>query len=393
MALSEPTRKNWSISTRDQRDTYSLALLVTNGTDENVKDRLSEVANGVTEFNFPMNPRTLDLEEPAAVVIRPTQGGGQFIEHQGQIYKNITISGTTGLRPNAKSLQGVTLDPDTGLSPEERTGFDDLIDLRNVFRAYYLAKVDAQLANHVIMVWKNGKEGEYFVVEPISFKTGRDSSSPLTATYTIVLRTIKRYTNFLAEQVKDSHTDRQKDPKKQRSKMNKAIQSLANDISVVNERLDVALTSAENTIRDILTPANELLTSLSDLANTSQRAIQIPRAALHQLSLNLQTAIFEISETIYQPTTIGTNYFNADKADIVSSFRSLKRTVLAVLAETGLWTDGNDNKLNIKKRQYIDAVYGRTDTGGDDLALANQVVGTSTAQAVVGANDNIRKDG
>jgi hypothetical protein len=32
----------------------------------------------------------------------PTQDGGQFVEHQGQIYKNIQITGTTGMRPNRK---------------------------------------------------------------------------------------------------------------------------------------------------------------------------------------------------------------------------------------------------------------------------------------------------
>ena len=41
-----------------------------------------------------------DVEEPEAVTITPTQGGGKLIEDRGMIIKDIVISGTTGYTAN-----------------------------------------------------------------------------------------------------------------------------------------------------------------------------------------------------------------------------------------------------------------------------------------------------
>ena len=98
MTFSKPDRKNWQLNDRSLKDIYSLAVVPLKGASEGVTTKLNELFSGrPQEFKFPVNPKSLDLEEPAAVVIKPTQGGGQFIEHQGQIYKNINLSGQVSM--------------------------------------------------------------------------------------------------------------------------------------------------------------------------------------------------------------------------------------------------------------------------------------------------------
>lgn len=165
-------------------------------------------------FQFPTPPRQYEVSEMAATTIVATQNGGKFIESHGNIFKDIRIAGTTGLRPNPKSLNnllpgavssatGVTLSvPKTiqgylkderGLDPQEATGFDDMIFLRNIFRMYFDLKKRNDFARRIVMIWTYAKESERYVVEPISFTTSRDSSNPMSHNYNIQLRTLYRF--------------------------------------------------------------------------------------------------------------------------------------------------------------------------------------------------------
>lgn len=387
--LSNPDRRNWGLHRRENTNIYSLALIHKDRSDQATKDLLSRVlGRQATEFQFRVNPKSMDLDEPAAVTIRPTQGGGQFVEHQGQIYKNINITGTTGLRPNRRrgGLQSVNID-NRGLPSEERTGFDDLIELRNLFRAYNMAKVDNSLAPNVLMIWKNGKEGDYFVVEPLNFRTNRDASSPLTANYTITLKTIKKLDDEMIPKVKDSYLSR-KSARKQRSRVNAAIQGLAESINTLNNRQDTFLNSVASGVSDILTPSNNLLQGLANFVNTQRRILEIPRVTLSNLSDNITDAINSVSALAISYTSLGQR---DDYSQIASALRTLRRAVLGVLSEDALFAVDPSTKINTKRLQYIDSVFGKRDSGGDPLDIANEPYGSDVAQATVGSNDNIRK--
>lgn len=166
---------------------------------------LYQVSGGVLtaipdkEFFFPVSPKEISLTEPPAVNIQFTQDG-KVVEHQGNVLKNLTVSGTTGFRPMQGQLPMIpdvvpvpTPDMTPGtfvVSPEvltQSTGMQHFLTLRNIFREYYDAKGDPQRSNRTVMVWFNMKEGEYFVVEPIGngFETRRSSASPFTFDYTI----------------------------------------------------------------------------------------------------------------------------------------------------------------------------------------------------------------
>src|SRR4051812_31690065 len=93
--LTPKNRGNWSLQSQGM---YALALVNINSPSQKLFTTLA--AASAVEFVFKMNPKSLDLEEPASVIVTPTQDGSSFVEHQGSVFKNITIAGTTGLRPN-----------------------------------------------------------------------------------------------------------------------------------------------------------------------------------------------------------------------------------------------------------------------------------------------------
>jgi hypothetical protein len=162
------------------------------------------------EYFFRVPPKVNEISEPFSTTIVPTQNGGKYVESHGTIIRNIRIQGTTGLRPNKKGpttipLLGIStaafeaLIPDIGdfskrskIPSEEITGFDDIIFLRNIFRLYSAHKQSDELAGRVVMVWRNAKDVDYWVVEPTEFKLVHSASSPMTYEYQIQLRTLAR---------------------------------------------------------------------------------------------------------------------------------------------------------------------------------------------------------
>jgi hypothetical protein len=161
-------------------------------------------------FQFPVSPRTYEVSEPSATTIQATQGGGKFVERHGSVFKDIRIAGTVGFRPSTPGTElikglsestghpkvsipdpGGIFNDERGLTKKEITGFDDIIFLRNLFRAYGNITANAPgTSSRIAMVWTYAKEAESYVVEPVSFTTTRDASSPLSWTYNIQVRTL-----------------------------------------------------------------------------------------------------------------------------------------------------------------------------------------------------------
>ncbi len=170
------------------------------------------------EYYFTVPPKSHEMTEPYATNIVATQNNGKFIESQGVIFRDITIAGSTGLRPNkltrdalpilkeiplfggaisamADDLVSLTDSPfgPRGLpNRNERTGFDDIIFLRNIFRRYSDLK-SSESSYKYLMLWRNAKDADYWVVEPVTFKLSQDASSPMTYGYNISFKTIARF--------------------------------------------------------------------------------------------------------------------------------------------------------------------------------------------------------
>jgi len=397
--------RNWLISSRSDSDgLYALAVL-------NKKFATSSQATlqqvATQEFVFKVNPKTIDLEEPAAVTITPTQDGGQFVERQGSIYKNVNITGTTGLRPNKAGpliipIVGVPLpsapnpfnllsDPRTLLPRGESSGFQDFIDLRNLFRAYFDAVQDLTTSADTIMVWQNGKEGEFYLVEPISFKTRRESSSPLTFAYDIQLRTISKL-SFRSEPKTDVMLTRNA-LQTFNGRMAQAVRELSAALNTFNAIGDRITGIAQATINNILIPTRTLLNALTSVptSSTSRLLITSPRTSLVQLAINSLSMYeslgnFTTEMDLYREHGISSQLIIAREAA-----KRIQRAVSRVVAEDSLFSQPLSQKLNTRSSAYRNTDNNSRPpyTGGSPTDLQNVSAGNATVNATIMGSENI----
>lgn len=174
------------------------------------------------EYFFTVAPQQINLLEPATVQIQPTMGRNYLVEHQGSILKQLSITGTTGFRPMSSSslanspvnrIFGRTLAAIEGIAntisgfgglvnvrgiPEsEITGYFNFMQLRNLFRQYVFLKSNPE---HVrgprfaipTLVWVNFHEYEFWICEPATFTTRRESTRPLSFSYDVSCTLLKK---------------------------------------------------------------------------------------------------------------------------------------------------------------------------------------------------------
>lgn len=398
--------RNWNITTRSRSaGLYALSLIDIDLTQtaQNffggagpASARLP--ADAPTEFIFSMNPKSMDLEEPASVQIVPTQDGSQFIEHQGSIYKNITISGTTGVRPDKRGTQIIPVlgipnpfatlnNTNNNLPPGEVSGFEALLQLRNLFRAYFDAKRDPEIAHKVVMVWQNGREGEVYVVEPITFRTKRDSSSPISTNYEIVLRTIKRL-DFPTLEVTDSYAVRT-GLDRLTERLNETIRIMTVSVNAATTLFDSTVGVAQATLNSVITPAQTVLNALSQVSNTAARAIAIPRntvALLANSSLDLVQSLQRIPGEInaYKQEGISTQLSTAFNA-----YKNIFRKAAATYAEDTLYDQSAGAKFDTRTSAYNNPTSGPPRSGGSPTNLANVRAPAGTGITSVRSFDTI----
>jgi len=406
--LSNPDPRNWRISSRsDSAGLYALALLDTkftalNGAPGSTLAQAATKGPNAIEFVFNMNPKTLDLDEPASMTITPTQDGGQFVEHQGSVYKTITITGTTGLRPNRSQqnslipILGVPnpfavtpIEPTTLLPPGESSGFQDFIDLRNLFRRYFDFKADPAISSSIIMVWQNGKEGEFYLVEPVSFKTKRDASNPVTFAYEIQLRTISKVT-FLLERRPDSRIQRNA-LQQVTGTLAQIVRELSAALNTVNSLVDRTIGVAQATINEVTAPARALLDGLTGVLATTAQGLAIPRnsvALLANSAIGLMESLasFQNQVNAYTQQGISTQW-----ALVREAAKRIQRASTRVTSQDKLFSPSIGQQFDTRASAYRNTDNdGRPPlTGGSPTDLQNVTAGNGTALATINGGDNI----
>ena len=407
---ADPPRSNWLISTRGQaQNLYALAIVDKDFADLTAPMSVSTLSGAVAksqeigglEVVFKMNPKTLDLEEPASVSITPTQDGGQFIEHQGCIYKNVSITGTTGLRPNRKGTQlipvfgipnplaAADVNPETQLPNGEKTGFDDLIELRNLFRKYFDLKADPATSHKAVMVWQNGKEGEFYVVEPQVFRARRQSGSPLTTDYEIQLRTIGRV---------DYHFFLKKDPRQERSaihrlneRLTEATRVMTSAFSTLTALVDRTVGVGQATVNNIMSPARAVMDGLTATVTSGSRALAVPRNSIALLagsalefmeSLNVQQGELNAYKQFGMATQLSA---------VLHAYKQIFRVSSRLVAEDALFSRSLTAVVSARSRAYLNPTTGLRPprSGGSRTNVALAASGSATRMARVMGGDNI----
>lgn len=263
------------------------------------------------EYFFRVPPKVHEFDEPFATTISHTQDHGKFIESYGSIAKSIRLSGTTGLRPNKvapttipvlgvteaqlQSVLGNGLSPNRrGLSPAEKTGHDDIIFLRNIFRKYSDLKSSDTLASSTIMLWRNLKDADYWVVEPEDFRLSQSSSSPFTYEYSISLKTLARFDfrySFSRDPLEEARSRQ-----RMLSRVQEYGQNLLNIFLTVSTQINRFQGYATFISNVILSPVLGILNGLNAVKTS---AFGVVRGLLNQaatLSSNLSDAITQLSD-------------------------------------------------------------------------------------------------
>jgi hypothetical protein len=334
--LARPDRKYWGASpvsgSPELRYMYSIGLLDLDSRRAVAIDQADPAYNYVGRgdpwFRFPTPPKTYEISEPAATVVIPTQDGGKFIENQGSIFKDISITGTVGFRPNPitdelipglASQTGITVnsplsnitDPATGrlfnkdergLNPAEITGLDDITFLRNIFRGYWDLKKNDDRARHIVMIWMYAKESEWYIVEPMAFQTSRNSGNPLSWDYSIQLRTLYRYDMTILVP-RDSVSVMQS-----LNNIWNSIEQVTLDLTVVITQIysavEFALQLPFNLVGDFLNLATGLLSSIANFRNIGKTASNIKRKALLNITDKART-LFDYANKLITGQEVG----------------------------------------------------------------------------------------
>ena len=160
-----------------------------------VVDERGTPVGGFTDFELPIAPQNIQQNEQFAHSILPTQGG-TVVTHSGNRYKQLQISGTTGISP-FRGAGGVARQTgEANFSPpglRTASGYEVFLEFRNFLKAYYEFKNTGELEETTRLLFKNYKDGEFLVVELVSFNMTRAAGRPFLYDYSIEMRVLAHF--------------------------------------------------------------------------------------------------------------------------------------------------------------------------------------------------------
>lgn len=268
------------------------------------------------EYFFRVPPKVLEMTEPFSTTVQPTQDGGRYVESFGSIIKNIKVSGTTGLRPNKSvsplsripligsaaatfegqlnTLSGAGLNGrQRGIPANEKTGWDDIIFLRNIFRKYSDVKQTDELAGRVVMLWRNVKDADYWVVEPEDFHLSQNSQSPLTYEYQIGFKTLARF-DFTYTAPRDSLAAA-RSTQRMLARIGEYNQTLLNVFMLVSTQIHRVQGFASFLSTTVLAPVLNIINGLNAVKTSSYGVVRGLGTQTSALLDNLTDAITQLN--------------------------------------------------------------------------------------------------
>lgn len=360
---------------------------------------------GNAEYFFNVPPKQIDFQEPFSTHVIATQNGGKHIESHGSIFKEIRLTGTTGLRPKKKAPSVVPLLSTDAFNtlldanftevrkiPEEEvTGFDDIHFLRNIFRRYSDFKATGR---QVIMVWRNVKDDDYWVVEPKDFKLAQQARSPLTYEYNIQLQGLTKFDKMLTSiaRIEDPY-ERIRNAQRFYSRMQEYQQSLLETFLFISTQIS-RIKAAGYTVTSLLVgPLTNVIKGLGAITSASvDTAIGLRRAAAEARD-NFDEAIEQLKDS-FEPLDDAGNIIRRDpvirrlrRATITFAKILTEKTLLDSVANSAISRQVNtaaayNNAGNLLQAPSSPARFGR----GPTTAGAT----TTVAEAIVGRGETIR---
>ncbi len=412
-SLSKPSRENVLIGTvldpQVQR-LYSLAVFDVESFSVVEAPELDPAKrSSLAEYFFRVPPKSYEMSEPQSTHIVYTQDNGKFVEAHGSLSKDIRLTGTTGLRPNKAAPAAIPLfeAARTLVSPEallaratipfdrEATGFDDIIFLRNLFRFYSDTKHSDVMSRKTVFLFRNVKEDDYWIVEPMEFKLSATSSSPLTYEYHIQLRTLAQFDYQLV--IPPDPLEDRRAKARARARLAQSVRTLGNFFFLLNNQVNNIRGKYSFVSNTVLVPLASLVNGLSALLNQSKNIERQVASDLSILKGNLNSMVERLAEDLGSTNTAG-------RLLVGSPIYEMHRTAVRLVVE--MVKVQNNPLLSLKladdavfrKLRYTEA-YTRT----DDLSsprrapdvtgpsyLGNQGEATKVTSGIVNAGESIR---
>lgn len=362
-------------------------------------------ANASPEYFFEVAPKVQDVGEPFATKITPTQGAGKFVESHGSLIKNIMIKGTTGIRPrksrgpasgipiigeaiNDLTNQFQLTDQRRNISKGEQTGFDDITFLRNIFRAYSDIKENNEFSNNILMVWRNNKDQDSWIVEPVDFKIARSSSSPLTYEYQITFQTLAPLEVALRQDVEDP------------LKAVLAVRKVFSRVQEFNQSLRRSFLIVSTQIRRLEGLGVYAQTQLLAPIINVTRGLGIVRYTGATFGVRLRNNAQVLSSELDQAIALLTGSPGVEPQDaLVRSLRRARITCSRILVEPGVresvgsessGRQGRYSSAYISGGDTVARVLVSPDTGGSSTFIGNVSSSDNIAQGKVHLGEDIR---
>ncbi len=361
-------------------------------------------------YQFTTPPQSIEVTEPAATTIIPTQGGGKFVESQGNLFKDIRIAGTVGFRPNVPSKEllpglgkagGPSFSTPTsflpdfltkdnrGLDPKEVTGFDEMMFLRNIFRAYFDLK-GSVLASRIGLLWIYSKEAEAYVVEPTSFTTSRDRGNPLGWNYNIQLRSLYKFdaTFFPPPNGVDLWTAlNQLNPL---TLLNKMANSIAKAMTMVADLIDYVANLPANLLQSIFSSFTTVLRGISSVRNSYNNFSKTVDESLLRTSKSAVAEMRSLLDDKYGAGGDPSKVLEGDIGSIRHSFIVLEKAAEAMLTADGLWKEDKNIQVSDYSQAYLSETGETPLTSGSLLNPANITLPDSAVEKEIHGGDTIR---
>ena len=353
------------------------------------------------EYFFRVPPKLHEFSEPFATTIQGTQDGGKYVESYGSIIKSIRLSGTTGLRPNKSSspvipLLGVTeqqlstligngLNNSVRRIPvDEKTGYDDILFLRNLFRRYSDLKSSDDLSGRVVMLWRNIKDGDYWVVEPEDFRLVQNSSSPLTYEYNISLKTLARFD--FAYAIPPDPLESARSTQRLLARLQEYGQNILNIFLTISTQINRAQGFATFVSNTVLAPMLNVVNGLNAVKTSAFGVVRGLRTQVLTLRDNVDSAI----EQLIQSETFEI------QDPVIRSLRRTKIICARILSEP-VAAESSISDANLLINRYAAAyetpgtlTTPRRTPEASSTYIGNEAITSSVGSAVVGPGEDIR---
>lgn len=144
-----------------------------------------------------LNPKEISVSMPYATDVAIMQGGGKLVESNGQLIREITISGSNGFlpvgvaghAPRVRERGGSLVDLSEAAEEDriKRSGFLAFHRFKFLFEKYGELRKNRK---HCTLHWFNLKDDEFFVVEPESFDYRKGAGGPFLYEYTVRFKAI-----------------------------------------------------------------------------------------------------------------------------------------------------------------------------------------------------------